>query len=66
MRTAETAPKRVLLLPLIPALAMGIVAAMPDATPMTLEESRSFAVPVVDQAPFRIDPPSCLTCTMSY
>lgn len=70
MRKAETAPKKVLLL-LIPALTMGIVAVMPDATPisracMTLEESKSVAAPVVDHPPIRIEPPSCMTCTMSY
>lgn len=75
MRKAETASKKALLLPLIPALAMGIVAVMPDAPHrapiseargcMTLEGSTLVTAPVVDHAPIRIEPPTCI-CTMSF
>ncbi len=75
MRKAETAPKK-LLLPLIPTLAMGIVAVMAETpagpTPitdpracMTLEDKNRYSAPV-DRAPIRIEPPSCLTCAMSF
>ncbi len=80
MRKVETTPKKVLLLPLIPVLALGIVAVLADAPPpttlgpapisdvrrCTLEDSEHFAAPVVEQPPIRIEPPSCINCTMSF